>query len=356
MVLATAKVFACWICLQTTWLGVKAAAKADGPVALITGGSTGIGLATAKVLAASGYSVVITSRSEAKLRSAVGEIEATGGNAAYCQQDVTIDEEYDKCFDFAEKRFGKPVKHVFLNAGGAVDLTIPFVKQPRSALRKVIELDFIAVLIGLQKAIQVMQKNGGGSIVLCSSIVAGMNAKTFDGRFGDFVAHGVTYGTSKAALDYMARTAVYYAPENIRVYSLRPNCYSTPLLQVAADMFGAESMDAVSGFNLFFNTNAGDPKHIGHMVEHLFDGTTKWPTGSSIICDHDATYDGFIQTSELDRPVLNPGELHSVILPELRGYDGGVYECKEEYTCGFVADMKAKLAAKDEEKLAAKEL
>ena len=117
----------------------------------------------------------------------------------------------------------------------------------------------------------------------------------------------------------------------------------------------------------------------GHMVRHFFDNTTQassgapqwlpagrsrrltpsaipsatpaipqFPVGSNVICDHDALYDGAVQYDEIDHPTMEPHELHATILPKLRGYDGGPYECKTDYTCKFVAEMRAKFQGKED--------
>jgi hypothetical protein len=68
----------------------------------------------------------------------------------------------------------------------------------------------------------------------------------------------------------------------------------------------------------------------------------------SSVTNRDATYDRAVQYNEIDNPVTPPNAMHALILPELRGYDGGPYECKTDYTCKSVEDLKAKLGKKDE--------
>merc|ERR1712227_693902 len=95
-----------------------------------------------------------------------------------------------------------------------------------------------------------------------------------------------------------------------------------------------------SGFNFFFKGMVGDPVHIGNVIETLINNTTKWPAGANIGIDHDATYDSARVYEVSDTDALMP----QLSVDDLRGYDGGEYESKEERTAEFIANLEAEAA------------
>jgi len=315
----------------------------QGEVVLVTGASSGVGYDTAKVLAASGYRVVGAARRVEQLGALVAEIEEAGGTAAACYLDVTQEDTYETLFKFAEARFGG-VDHIFLNAGQAGTMVGPAdMKGPEDTAiyRNLLDVNVTGVVLGMKHGIQALRKRGGGSICFASSNGGGLSRGAYSGAIGD-ITFGAPYCITSAALDQLARISAYYQTENIRCYNLKIGVYDSAIIDgFVEDLKAFTDPDAnaetMAGFNFFFNTLTGDPKHIGHIYETLVNNTTKYPPGSNISADNDATYDAALTYAYADSDTVIP----PITVADLRGYDGGAYESKEERTAEFIKNFEA---------------
>jgi len=317
--------------------------SSQGEVVLVTGASSGIGYDTAKRLAASGYRVIGAARRVEQLGALVAEIEAAGGTAAACHLDVTKEETYETLFKFAEARFGG-VDHVFMSAGAAGKLKSPANMEgaeDTEGFRGTLDVNLIGAVLGLKHGVKALRKRGGGSITLGgSSNAGGWSRGGYAGELGDITLM-TPYGICSAALDQLVRISSYYQNENIRVYGLKPGVYSSDMIDGFLEIFKEIDPDATeesfSNFNLFFKGLPGDSKHIGHIVEALVNNTTKWPAGSNINVDNDATIDATFQYTICDTDILMP----EVTLDDLRGYDGGEYSPQDEHTAAYIKNLDA---------------
>jgi NAD(P)-dependent dehydrogenase (short-subunit alcohol dehydrogenase family) len=181
-------------------------------VAVITGGSSGIGLATAKLFAEEGAHVFITGRRQAELDKAV---EAIGRNVTAVQGDAASLEDLDRLYRVVRETRGR-VDIVFANAGLVEHQTIDTVSPEH--FDRTFDLNVRGVLFTVQKALPLMDR--GGSIILTSSVVA----------VKGLAAHGV-YGATKAAVRSFARTwTTELKDRGIRVNSLSPGATDTPII------------------------------------------------------------------------------------------------------------------------------
>ena len=183
-------------------------------VALITGGTSGIGEATAELFGAEGAQVVITGRSEekgAKIAERLGE------SVTYLRSDVMEEQDIEASVSFTVERFGK-VDVLFNNAGGSVGReTLDQISQEH--IDHAVRLLLSSVILGVRYAIEPMKANGGGVIINNSSI-AGL-------RYGQ---GGPLYSTLKAAVTHYTRIAgVELGPFGIRVNSISPSMVATPI-------------------------------------------------------------------------------------------------------------------------------
>jgi NAD(P)-dependent dehydrogenase (short-subunit alcohol dehydrogenase family) len=186
--------------------------KLNGKVAVITGGSSGIGLASAKLFAEEGAHVYITGRRQAELDKAVAAI---GRNVTAVQGDAASLEDLDRLYRLVRETHGR-VDVVFANAGLVEHQTIDTVTPEH--FDKTFDLNVRGVLFTVQKALPLMSR--GGSIILTASIVA----------VKGLPAHGV-YGATKAAVRSFARTWTTELKERgIRVNSLSPGATDTPII------------------------------------------------------------------------------------------------------------------------------
>ena len=188
-------------------------------VVIITGASSGIGEATARLLASKGAKVVIGARREGKLKQIVSGIESAGGQAAYQELDVTSQSENDTIVRLAKDKFGH-VDVIFLNAG-----LMP--SSPLSALKtndwhRMIDVNINGVLNGIAAILPefITQKFGH---VIATSSVAGL--KAYPG--------GAVYGGTKwfvRAFMEVLRMESAQETRNIRTSTLYPAAINTELL------------------------------------------------------------------------------------------------------------------------------
>jgi NAD(P)-dependent dehydrogenase (short-subunit alcohol dehydrogenase family) len=186
--------------------------KLSGKVAVITGGSSGIGLATAKKFVEEGAYVFISGRGQPQLDKAKALI---GKNVTAVRGDASKLEDLDQLYRVV-KEFKGQVDIVFANAGFVEHQTIDVVTPEH--FDKTFNINVRGVLFAVQKALPLMRQ--GGSIILTSSIVAVKGLQ----------AHGV-YGATKAAVRSFARTwTTELKDRGIRVNTLSPGATDTPII------------------------------------------------------------------------------------------------------------------------------
>jgi NAD(P)-dependent dehydrogenase (short-subunit alcohol dehydrogenase family) len=186
--------------------------KLPNKVAVITGGSSGIGQATARRFVAEGAHVFITGRRQSELDQAKAQL---GGNVTAVQGDVANLDDLDRLYRTVASRTGV-VDIVFANAGFVELLTIDAVTPEH--FDKTISINLRGLLFTVQKALPLMKH--GGSIVLNSSVVGVMGLP----------GHGV-YGATKAGVRSFARTwAAELKDRGIRVNVVSPGATDTPII------------------------------------------------------------------------------------------------------------------------------
>ena len=187
--------------------------RLDNKVALITGGTSGIGAETARLFIQEGAKVMISGRSEEKGQMLSDEL---GKNSQYLLSDVTKEEDIENSIKETVNQFGK-LDILFNNAGGPVGAGIEKVTQ--KDIDYGVHLLLASVILGTKFAIEPMRKNGGGCIINNSSI-AGIRY-----RQGDPL-----YAALKAAVTHYTRmSGVELGPDNIRVNSISPGAIATPI-------------------------------------------------------------------------------------------------------------------------------
>jgi NAD(P)-dependent dehydrogenase (short-subunit alcohol dehydrogenase family) len=185
----------------------------QGKVAVITGGSSGIGLATAKRFVKEGAYVFITGRRQAELDKAVAEI---GSNVTAVQGDVSNLDDLDRLYKEVAAKKGK-LDVLFANAG-VVEPT-PTVAVSPEHYDKTFDINTRGVFFAVQKALPLMKQ--GGSIILNGS-----------GVWQKGIAVYATYGGTKAALRSFVRTwTADFAGKGIRANMISPGPIDTPILK-----------------------------------------------------------------------------------------------------------------------------
>ncbi len=184
--------------------------KLEGKIAVITGGNSGIGLATAKRFVAEGAYVFITGRRQPELDVAEREI---GGSVTAVRSDVSNLEDIDRLFAVVKEQVGR-IDVLFANAGGGE--FAPLGQITEDLFDKTFAINVKGTLFTVQKALPLMQ--AGGSIILTGSTAASTGTPAFS-----------VYGASKAALRSFARNWILdLKGTGIRVNVLAPGATSTP--------------------------------------------------------------------------------------------------------------------------------
>jgi NAD(P)-dependent dehydrogenase (short-subunit alcohol dehydrogenase family) len=190
--------------------------KLDGKVAVITGGNSGMGLATAKLFAKEGAKVVITGRRQAELDAAV---KAIGPNATGVQGDVANLADLDRLYAVVKEKHGR-VDVVFANAGAGE--FVPFGQVTEQHFDKLFDINVKGLLFTVQKALPLMPD--GGSVILNGSIAGYTGSPAFS-----------VYSATKAAVRSFARSWTNDLKERkIRVNTLSPGPIDTPIFDAVA--------------------------------------------------------------------------------------------------------------------------
>ena len=195
----------------------------NGKVAIVTGGGSGIGEATAFTMARSGAKVVVADYDKVGGDRVTEEIRAEGAEATFVAVDVSKQDEVEAMVKTAVETYGG--LHVAVNnagIGGAQALTADY---PLESWDQVIAINLSGVFYGMRYEIPAIIESGGGSIVNMASILGSVG-------FAQSVAyvaakHGVVGMTKTAALEYSA--------QGVRVNSVGPGFIKTPLLEKHLD-------------------------------------------------------------------------------------------------------------------------
>lgn len=203
----------------------------EGKVVLITGASSGIGEATAKLLARKGAKVVLGARREQKLKQLVDEIQGDGGQAVYKEMDVTNPSDNTDIVKFAKETFGR-LDVIFLNAG--IMPNSPLSAMKTDEWNQTVDVNIKGVLNGIAAVLPTFISQKSGHIITTSS-VAGL--KAYPG--------GAVYGGTKWFVrDFMEVLRMESAREgtNIRTATIYPAAINTELLDAITDENTSEQM------------------------------------------------------------------------------------------------------------------
>jgi NAD(P)-dependent dehydrogenase (short-subunit alcohol dehydrogenase family) len=243
-----------------------------GRTALVTGGGSGIGLASAARLAMDGAHVAICGRTEEKLAKAEAAIAPNvgdGGSIRSIVADVTIEEQVGAAVSFA----GQPADGLdilFANAGGSHHLG-PFDAADLDDVRTTIDLNLVGTIICIKHAVPAMRARGGGSIIGMSS-----GAGHFPHRWL------WAYGASKAGVEEVCRYAAEeFGGDGIRVNVLQPGIVDDELM--APITGGGKLLD-----HYLANTplgRIGTVNDVAEAVRFLAGPESSWMTGACLPID-----------------------------------------------------------------------
>ena len=241
--------------------------KLNGKIALVTGGNSGIGLATAKLFVSEGAYVFVTGRRDAELSAAVQEI---GRNVTGIRGDVSSLYDLDRLFAQITREKGK-LDVVFANAGAAK--YTPLGEITEELYDSMFDINVKGVLFTVQKALPLLPD--GASIVLNASIVG---SKGF--------ASNSVYSATKAAVRSFARTwTTDLKSRRIRVNAVSPGSTETPGLNdlLASSPAGEERWKLIAGSVPL--GRLGTPDEVATAVVFLASDDSSYITGAELFVD-----------------------------------------------------------------------
>jgi NAD(P)-dependent dehydrogenase (short-subunit alcohol dehydrogenase family) len=237
-------------------------------VAIITGASSGIGRATARLFAEQGAKVVVAARRRRELDALVAEIEAAGGSAAPLAGDVTDEAHQKALVELAVDKFGG-LDIAFNNAGSTGEMG-DSAGISIAGWRSTLDTNLTGAFLGTKYQIPAMLERGGGSLIFTST----------------FVGHTVgmpgmaAYAASKAGLIGLTQVlAAEYGPKGIRVNALLPGGTDTP----AATFKTQEERAFVEGLHAL--KRIARPEEIAHSALYLASDAASFTTGAALFAD-----------------------------------------------------------------------
>jgi len=243
--------------------------RLDGKVALVTGGSGGIGSATLRRFAAEGAAVVCADLDVERGEALIKDLVAIGAPAEFQRCDVSELAQVESAVELAVARFGR-IDVLFNNAatssGGYVADLDP------DAWDRSLRVMLSAALYGMKAAIPHMLRQGGGSIISTSSVFG------ITGSIG-----AAPYATAKAGLINLTRTAAAeYGRRNIRVNAICPGCVETPMLESVLRV-GLTTREKLAGMHALGRTIR--PEEIANLALFLASDESSAITGQAIVID-----------------------------------------------------------------------
>ncbi len=244
----------------------------EGKIAIVTGGSSGIGLASAKLLAEVGATVVILDINESEGIKAVEDIKKSSGKAKFFYCDVSSESECKQTVQAIHKEFGR-IDVLFNNAGVMRRKNVVDLEEKDWDL--MINVNLKSIYLLSRYVIPIMIEGKGGSIINNGSgwgIKGGPNA--------------VAYCAAKGGVVNMTRAmAIDFGKQGIRVNCVCPGDVDTPLLRGEAKQLGLDEEEFMKEAAERPLGRVGDVKDVAHAVLYLASDLSSWVTGTFIIVD-----------------------------------------------------------------------
>lgn len=251
--------------------------RVQDKVAIVTGGSTGLGKATSQLLAKEGAKVAIGDIQDELGMATVEEINRSGGVAKYYHMDVTNEDQVREVCTDVFTTFG--ALNILVNNAGITGAPLPTHEITVEEWDKVLGVDAKGVFLCTKHAVPYMKKSGGGSIVNISSvygIVGGMD-----------VPPPYLYHAAKGAVRLMTKSdAICYAADKIRCNSVHPGWLWTPMLENV----GKNSTEGPEKFHARIKSRLplgeyGEPLDVAYGVLYLASDESKFVTGTELVID-----------------------------------------------------------------------
>lgn len=237
--------------------------KLQDKVAVITGGASGIGAATARLFVSEGAKVVLVDLNEEKGKAFESELKALKVDALFVKANITSEEEVANIFTQTIEKFGK-VDIVFNNAG--IGRVHPTHELDYAEWRQTVNVDLDGVFLVAREAIREMLKAGGGAIVNTASMYGWVGSPG-----------SAAYNAAKGGVVNLTRSlALEYAEQNIRVNALCPGFIDTPIIPEESKLALAAATPV---------KRLGKAEEMAKAVLFLASDDSSYMTGNSLTVD-----------------------------------------------------------------------
>lgn len=244
----------------------------QGKTAIVTGGASGIGRATALLLAREGAAVTVADLNETGGQAVVGEIKNAGGQATFVRCDVSLSADCRRAVEETVSAFGG-LDILFNNAG--IIRRADVLQITEAEWDQVMAVNVKSIFLMSKHAIPFMAAAGGGSIINTGSgwgLVGGGDA--------------VSYCASKGAVVNMTRAmAIDHGPQNIRVNCICPGDTDTDMLRSEARQLGVPDEQFLEGAGDRPLQRIGTPEDIAQAVLYFAGDQSAWTTGAILVVD-----------------------------------------------------------------------
>jgi NAD(P)-dependent dehydrogenase (short-subunit alcohol dehydrogenase family) len=245
-----------------------------GKVALVTGGTSGIGKAAAIALAQAGAKVVVAGRRQPEGEAVAHEIQDSGGESIFVKTDVSDEEQVKTLVEKAIAAYGQ-LDIAFNNAGVEGEFGIATAEQTVENYQQVFDINVKGLLLSMKHEIPAMLANGGGAIINTASVVSTVAVP----------GAGIYVASKHAVLGLTRSAALEYAQQGIRVNAISPGSVETEMLQRATGMPEEDSAGRTWLKNQHPIGRFATPEEIAATVVFLASPGATFFTGANLVAD-----------------------------------------------------------------------
>jgi NAD(P)-dependent dehydrogenase (short-subunit alcohol dehydrogenase family) len=238
-----------------------------GKVALVTGGSSGIGRATAVKFGERGAKVVVAARRETEGKETVELIRKAGGEALFVQTDVRVASQVENMVSQTVKKYGR--LDIAFNNAGVGGIMARLVRTTEELFDELVDTNFKGVWLSMKYELPVMQKQGGGVIINNASIAGVATAERLS----------VYSGSKHAVVAISNAAATEYGKDNIRVVAICPGWIKTRMTE---ELRAQKDADTTIQSSVPLK-RIGEPEEVAEMVVWLASDAASYVSGGAFI-------------------------------------------------------------------------
>ena len=248
--------------------------RLSGKVALVTGASSGIGRATAKLFALEGAKVIVAARRREQLESLVAEIVECDGDAIALDGDVRSEDFSVALVELAMSRFGR--LDIAFNNAGTLGEAGPTTGVSEAGWNQALATNLTGAFLGAKHQIPAMLKGGGGSVIFTSTFVG------YTCSFPGVAA----YAASKSGLIGLTQAlAAEYGPQGLRFNAILPGAVDTPMYRAMNDSEASQTFIT----NLHALKRVASSDELARSVLYLASDDSSFTTGIAMLVDGGAS-------------------------------------------------------------------